>query len=73
MFNRKTKKHSTITEVIDEKRIGSRMVQVNANSKLHSVYVFSKPTYRPYKANDRSWFPGEYDEDTWVKYSKLDG
>ena len=50
------------------------MVQVNANSKVHSVYVFSKPYYKPSpKKHDRSWIPGGYDEDSWVKYSKLDG
>ena len=48
MFNRKTKKHSTLTEVLEEKRIGLRMVQVNADSKVHSVYVHSKPFYKPF-------------------------
>ena len=47
------------------------MVQVNANSKVHSVYVYSKPYYKPFQ-NDKSWIPGGYDDDTWVKYSKLD-
>ena len=54
-------------------RIGLRTVQVNADSKANSVYVFSKTQRLPSNNTDPHWFPGKYDKETWVKYSNLDG
>ena len=76
MLKRELNTHRSL-DILWKDRATPRMVQINADSTTHSVFVHSTPTYRNPGSLDFCDLSFErvnlkYDDLSWVKFSNID-